>query len=246
MRRLLPALALLLSWLACAGAGPAIRVAVAANFLPVMRELAQLWEQQGRTPPLRLSSASTGALATQILHGSPFDLFLSADTLRVQMLQREGVGLERRLYAEGRLALWVLESDAASAAWLGEPRRIAIAEPRSAPYGRAAQQGLVALGCWELQEPGIVHGENIAQTFQLAAAGGLEGALIAYSQAERALDSGGSIWLLPDSLHAPILQEALLLSDSPEARACWTWLFEDPEVQRLIRGSGYRLANGKR
>lgn len=202
---------LLLTSLGPAMAGQA-HVAVAANFAPLMPALAERFERDtGHT--LVISSASTGKLYAQIVHGAPFDVFLAADDDYPHRLEREGRGVagSRFTYAVGRLALWsprpsIVDGDSAV---LKQKRfrKLAVANPRLAPYGAAAREALEKLGLWTSLQPQMVFGENIAQTYQFVASGNAELGFVAYSQVK---GKAGSHWLVPASLHSPLRQDALL------------------------------------
>lgn len=224
-------------------------VAVAANFAPVMEQLRT--EFATRTGyRLDVSIGSTGALYAQIVHGAPFDVFLSADVERVARLEREGraVAGSRFTYAVGRLALWspgrALAASPQEALARGDFRRLAIALPSVAPYGDAARAVLVRLGLWDGLQPKIVRGESIAQTYQFVATGNAELGFVALAQVIGADPS--SYWRVPADLHAPIEQQAVLLvraADNPAATAFVTFLTSEP-ARAIIRAAGYDAPEG--
>jgi molybdate transport system substrate-binding protein len=234
---------LLLFVLACSNQEKALRLAVAANFHMTAERLVSQYQQSHPDEKLELVTASTGALAAQIRQGAPFDLLLAADTLRPQKLLADGFGLEARIYAGGRLVLWLASADSSSFRdILARPLRLAIANPQTAPYGAAGRDLLAALGVWDLQAAGLVQGESISQTLQLAQLGGLDAALIAASQAAQALVFGGVIRDLPEELVQPIPQAALRLNDREASREFWNWMLESPEARRIITAEGYLAA----
>ncbi len=233
-------LLLLLFALGCSTRQQDLRLAVAANFHATARELVSRYQQDHPEIRLELITASTGALAAQIRQGAPFDLLLAADSLRPRKLLQEGFGSEVAVYAGGKLLCWQAAAEPESLRqFLETPRRLAIANPQTAPYGAAARRLLEELNVWDLQLPGLVRGENISQTLQLAQLGGLDGALIAASQAQAAREGGGSIQELPAELEEPIVQAALRLSDSAELKAFWHWMLEDETALKIIREDGY-------
>lgn len=222
-------------------------VAVAANFLEPMQALAARFESEtGHS--LKLSAGSTGRFYAQIREGAPFDLFLAADQEHPRRLQQEGLAAEPPLtYAIGRLALWsadpaLLQGDAREVLRRGAFRRLAIAKPALAPYGRAAQETLQALGLWEALRPKLVQGDSVAQAFQFVATGNAELGFVALAQVmspER--PAAGGRWLVPAELHQPIRQDALLLrrgADNPAARAAFAFL-RGAEARRRIAAFGY-------
>jgi molybdate transport system substrate-binding protein len=223
-----------------------IRVAVATNFAEVMEELAERFEAAGGNPVV-VSAASSGAHYAQIRNGAPFDVFFSADRERPELLEQEGVGVAgtRFTYAVGRLALWspdpalvdeggaVLESD--------EFRFLAIANPELAPYGAAARQLLERRGLWDGIQERLVRGQDIGQTYAFVSSGNAELGFVALSQIRRPqTEVAGSWWLVPASEHAPIEQQAVLLVDSPAARAFLDFV-RGEDATSLIRSFGYGI-----
>lgn len=242
-RRLLILAALLLPLAAAAGDA---RVAVASNFLPTLRLLAEDFASQ-TGHRLRISSASSGKLYAQILNGAPFELFLSADSLRPQRLLAEGAVADGRIgtYARGRLVLWLprrqTDAEGCRALLSSSPGlRLAMANPRTAPYGQAAWQALTALGL-EPEKMNLVFGDNVAQAWTFANSGAVDGGLVAAAQLRP--HHPGCRWLLPEKLHSPLDQQAVLLErgeDNPAAQAFFRYLF-GPTARRLIAQAGYQL-----
>jgi molybdate transport system substrate-binding protein len=232
----------------CARAGE-VTVAVAANFTQPAKALAQMLRQT-TGHAARLSFGATGAFTTQIANGAPFDVLLAADNLAVARLWKEGRAAAAPVtYAIGRLALWSAQPGLVDARGAvldgGRFDKLAIANPKLAPYGAAAMQTLQALGLAAQVAPKLVTGENIGQTYQFVASGNAQLGFIALSQAMRDGEpAGGSLWVVPENLHAPIVQDAVLLqrgADNPAARA-WMELLRSPAGQALIRGYGYGVA----
>jgi len=221
-----------------------VRIAVATNFAATMSALIERFE--ARTGQRILASAgSTGSHYAQIRNGAPFDAFFAADDERPRLLEEEGLIVpgSRFRYAVGRLALWsprpgyvdeggrVLEE--------GGFRFLAIANPDLAPYGAAARDVLVARGLWDALQPRLVRGQDIGQTYQFVATGNAELGFVAWAQlARQEPEVQGSYWLVPDSLHEPIAQEAVLLRDLPGARA-FAEFVQGPEARDIIRSHGY-------
>jgi len=222
-------------------------VAVAANFLAPMKQLAPLFEQSsGHT--LVVSSGSTGKFYAQIKNGAPFDVLLAADDETPARLMREGDAVRTQPYAIGKLALWSADpgkiDGTDSVLRSGAYTRLAIANPKLAPYGAAAMQVLDKLGLTDAVKDKSVIGENIAQTYQFVASGNAEIGFVALSQIT--LDgklTGGSAWQVPASFYAPIRQDAALLkrgADNPAAQALLDFL-KKPQAQAVIRSYGYDL-----
>lgn len=245
MKRLMVFLAGLIAGFS-AGAGE-VRVAVAANFAGPMQQIAAEFEKESGHKAL-LSSGATGKFYAQIVNGAPFDIFLAADDETPARLEREGLAVAggRFTYAVGRLVLWSAKPGVVDPAGAilaaGSFQRLAVANPKTAPYGTAAVETLRALGLLERLQARFVQGENIAQTHQFVASGNAEIGFVAVSQVFRdgAL-AGGSAWIVPERLHAPIRQDAALLArarDNPAAVALLAWLKSD-RARAIIRAAGY-------
>jgi molybdate transport system substrate-binding protein len=227
-----------------------LRVAVAANFVGTLKQLAPLFQQaHGHT--LAISAGSSGQLYAQIQHGAPYDVLLSADSERARKLEEDGLGVRgtRFTYAQGKLVLWSAKEGAnvAQAALLqrDDPPFVALADPANAPYGAAAEKVLRAL---HLLSPlraakKLVLGESVAQAYQFAASGHAACAFVALAQVQ-APDGKvpGSYWLVPSSLYGSLAQDAVLLSASKKASLAQqflTWLRRDPKALAAIRAAGY-------
>jgi len=251
-RRLTATLAMVLATL-LASAGPATateaKIAVAANFAGPARDIADAFSQ-ATGHRLTLVTGSTGKLYAQIANGAPFDALLAADDETPARLAQAGLAVAdtRFAYATGRLVLWsaqpgVVDGDGAILRE-GGFRHLAVANPKLAPYGRAAMEALAALGLDTRLAPRFVLGENIAQTHQFAASGNAELGFVALSQVARdGRLTGGSGWIVPAQLHRPIRQEAVLLAhgrDNSAARAFLDWLRGSPAAA-AIRRFGYDL-----
>lgn len=223
-------------------------IAVAANFTDVTRQLAELFEQDtGHT--IKVSFGSTGKLYAQIEHDAPFEVFLAADSKRPQLAEEKGLGVAgtRFTYASGRLVLWSptpnLFENGKQYLADGNFRHLAIANPRTAPYGLAAQQMLTGLDLWQPLQGKLVRGESISQTFQFAATGNAEAGLVALSQVRGWKDQNGTTWEVPAHYHEPIHQQVILLKkgkDNPAARAWLEFLRSDQAVE-LIKSYGYDI-----
>lgn len=230
--------------------GERVTLAVASNFKTVVDALAPAFEEASGHKVL-VSFGSSGKLFTQISQGAPFDLLLSADELRPELLVEQGLALpdSRFTYAIGKLALWSAlsrydEDDVLLDALKdGDFRRLAIANPKLAPYGLAAEQSLTALGLWDGVKGRIVMGQNIGQTFAMVATGNAELGLVALSfLLQPEMEGEGRYWEVPGDLHDPIRQDAVLLrraEDNRAARAFLAYLQSD-DARAIIRSFGYR------
>ena len=241
----------LLAVLALSLAGPAraaeLTVAVAANFIVPMQKIAAAFEQD-TGHHAALVSGSTGSFYHQISHGAPFDVLLSADDTTPRKLEKEGFAVpgSRFTYAVGKLALWSPQpgfvDEQGEVLKSGRFDRIAIANPELAPYGAAAVQTLANLGLLAQLQPKFVQGENIAQTFQFVATRNAPLGFVALSE----VFSGGRIapgsgWIVPERLHAPIRQDAVLLiraRGNPAAQALMTYL-RSAKAREISRSYGY-------
>lgn len=239
---------LLASALAWSGAvaGEA-HIAVAANFAVPARHLA---EEFGAASGhrLRLSSGSTGKFYAQIRSGAPFDVLLSADEQTPRRLEADRLAVpgSRFTYAVGRLVLWSPKPGVVDENSIRSRKfaRLAIANPRLAPYGAAAREALERLGLWDLVQPKLVQGENIAQAFQFVSSGNADLGLVALSQLEEpGKGAAGSYWLVPERYHAPLRQDAALLvrGAGNDAAGAFLAYLKSPPVRERIRAYGYEL-----
>ncbi len=228
-----------------------VTVAVAANFLAPMKAIARRFEAQSGHG-VTLVSGSSGKLYAQIRQGAPFDLFLSADREKPRSLAASGeiVADTRFTYAVGRLVLWSpgksLPDNPLDDLAGDSYRRLAVANPELAPYGRAAVEVLQSLGIARSASARLVRGENIAQTWQFVATGNADAGLVALSQIRQRSPDAATWALVPDRLHGPILQDAVLLragADSAAARALLTFLRSETALE-VIRQFGYGRPDG--
>ena len=228
-----------------------IKIAVASNFYPTMKELVTHFESitpnSDTTNNIVLISGSSGKHYAQILNGAPFDLFFSADKLRPNMLEKEDVfnNQSRFTYALGKLALWspfneYVDSDG-QVLYNDDFRFLAIANPKIAPYGIASKETLTSMNLWQDMEEKLVRGENIAQTFQFAKSGNAKLGFVSYSQILSLNSSSeGSYWLVPQDMYQPIEQQAILLKDSSLGKDFLSFIMSD-EALDIIKRNGYDL-----
>jgi len=218
-----------------------INVAVATNFYLTALALETAFESQTNYD-VSVSSGSTGQLYAQIINGAPYDIFLAADQKRPEKLVEKGLAGERFTYAIGRLVLWSRGTETPDLDTLreGDFRHLAMANPRLAPYGLAAQEVVSALGISDK----IIMGENIGQAYSLVQTGNAELGLVSLSQMRA---DTSSHWLVPSSLHTPIIQDAVFLKSgtkTPGAGAFYRFLTSD-KARDIIEASGYNLSDGK-
>lgn len=235
--------------LAAAAHADEVSIAVAANFAAPLQKIAQAFAQDTGHKAV-LSVGATGKFYAQIRNGAPFQAFLSADDETPLRLEKEGhaVAGSRFTYAIGRLVLWSPDAQLID----GRPEvlqkasftRLAIANPKLAPYGAAALQTLDKLGLAAALQPKLVQGENIAQTYQFVATGNAQLGFVALSQVMQDGQMGaGSFWLVPPSMHEAIRQDAVLLHPGKDSRAAQAFLLylRGDKARALIRASGYVL-----
>ena len=247
LRRLLTLTAALA--LSAAAQAEVVQIAVAANFTAPARALAEIF---ARTTghEAKLSFGATGAFYTQIKNGAPFDILLAADDERPIRLEKEGdtVPGSRFSYAIGQLVLWSAKpgfvDDQGAVLKGGNFNKIAMANPKLAPYGAAAVETMDKLGLAAALTPKLVTGESIGQTYNFIATGNAELGFVALAQV---LDGGklksGSMWVVPAKYHAPIIQDAVILkraAANPAAKA-WMALMRSPNTQDFIRSYGYEV-----
>lgn len=232
-----------------------VQVAVASNFLAPIQRIAAAFERE-TGHRARLSAGASGRLFAQIVNGAPYELLLSADAEIPSRLEAQGLAVagSRFTYAVGRLALWSARPgfvDARGEVLRGAGfKHLALANPRSAPYGAAAMQVLERLTLTDALRSRIVVGESVAQVQQFVASGNAELGFVALAQVWRdgALATTGSAWVVPETLHEEISQDAVLLErgrDRPAARALLAYLQGDA-ARAIIRSQGYGLAEARR
>ena len=226
-----------------------VSVAVAANFTVPMQKLAAAFEQASGHKAA-LAFGSTGRFYAQVKNGAPFQVLLAADDETPAKLEKEGLAVPgtRFTYATGRLVLWSASpgvvDDRGEVLKKPGTQKIAIADPRLAPYGAAAMETMRKLGVAQALQPRIVQGENISQAYQFVLTGNAQMGFVALSQvmADGRIEKG-STWRVPPELHAPIRQDAVVLNagkDNPAATALMAFLGSDA-ARAIIRAHGYEL-----
>ncbi len=224
-----------------------VQVAVAANFTSPMQEIAAEFTKDTGHKVL-LASGATGKLYAQIKNGAPFEVFLAADDKTPARLESEGdtVPGSRFTYAIGTLVLWSaqpgLVDDQGKVLKNSKFKHLAITNPKTAPYGAAAVAALTKLGLFDTLQSKFVTGENVSQTYQFTFTGNAELGFIALSQImTNGQSTGGSTWIVPASLHEPIRQDAVILTngkDQPAAQALVEYL-KGKKAAAIIQSYGY-------
>lgn len=230
----------------------ALLVGAAANLTQVLDPLAAAFREEHPGAQVELVLGASGTLYAQIRHGAPLDVFLSADTEYPKRLADAGLADPKTLvvFARGRLAFWstrhAFEGCSLESA-LRDPtlKRIAYANPATAPYGVAARRVLERVGLWDPCPFQLVTGENIAQTAQFVESGNADAGFVALSLLRSPkLKTRGSYLLVPESWHEPLEHAAVLTvrgSTRPEARAFLGFL-STPRARRILADFGYETA----
>ena len=224
-------------------------VAVAANFTAPMQKIAAQFERETGHKAI-LSFGATGTSYAQIRNGAPFQVLLSADDTTPAQLEKDGLGVSgsRFTYAIGKLVLWSKQTnfvdDKGEVLKSGKFDRLALADPKLAPYGAAAIEAMTKMGLQSQLAPKVVQGENISQAFQFIATENAQLGFVALSQvfADGKI-SEGSAWVVPANLYAPIRQDAILLSKSKDDAAALALLsyLKGDKAKAVIRSFGYDL-----
>lgn len=224
-----------------------VSVAVASNFTAPMQAIAEAFAQD-TGHKAELSFGATGKFYAQINHGAPFDVLLAADDKTPAKIATEGKGVadSRFTYAIGKLVLWSKQAnyvdDKGDVLKRTDWQHIAVANPKLAPYGLAAEQTLAQLNVLNSVRPKFVQGENIGQTYQFVASGNAPLGFVALSQVMKdGKITEGSAWIVPADMHAPIRQDAIVLNtgkDNAAASALMEYLKGD-KARAIITAYGY-------
>jgi molybdate transport system substrate-binding protein len=225
-----------------------VLVAVAANFVPPFREIAIEFERTtGHN--VQVAAGSSGNFYSQIKNGAPFDVFFSADNERPKLLGEEGFGVKdsRFTYAIGRLVLWSPNAGlikGEETLRFKQYKRLAMANPKTAPYGVAAIEAMQKLELWEGIQSQIVIGESLGQTMGFIESGNAQLGFVALSQVmDPKIKGKGSRWDVPTNLHEPIKQDVILLTKgqiNPAAKALMEFM-GSPQAKAIIERYGYEL-----
>jgi len=233
-------------------AGQSLTIAAASDLQAVFPEIAGRFERQSGTKTT-VSFGSSGNFFAQIQNGAPFDLFFSADVNYPRQLIAAGHADQDSLYeyASGRLVVWTRKDSGIdiSRGLLSlldaRVRRIAIANPQLAPYGRAAQAALKQAGVFDAVQSKLVRGENISQTAQLADSGNAQVGLIALSLAlGPVLQASGRYVEIPETAHPPLEQAAVIVSGARNKTAAKAFVafLQRPETNQLLQRFGFTPA----
>lgn len=240
------------------GAAPsgALRVAAAADLKFAMEVLIDQFGRQNPTVPVRVTYGSSGNFYSQLLNRAPYDLYFSADIFYPQKLLEQDLALKDsfRTYAVGRMALWTredshLDLDRLGISALTQPqvRRIAIANPRHAPYGRAAEAVLRHFGVYQAVQSKLIYGENVVQAAQFVDAGAAQLGVIALSLAlAPRMQSAGRHWEIPPTAYPRMEQGAVILkwAQDPVRARLFLAFVTGAEGRRILKDCGFDLPGG--
>jgi molybdate transport system substrate-binding protein len=227
-----------------------VAVAAASNLKPALEELGAAFEAANPGVRVSVTLGASGALLAQARNGAPFDLFLSADREYPRKAIEAGLAADEVVYAIGRLVVWApagsrLDLERKGLAALADPalEKLAIANPRVAPYGRAAEAALRAAGIFDAVKDRLVLGQNVSQAAQFARSGAADAALLPASLMALPELRGGKILEIPPATHPPLEQSAVVLRGAREPALARTFLsfLTGPRGRAILGRSGYTL-----
>ncbi|HEY9381755.1 MAG TPA: molybdate ABC transporter substrate-binding protein [Burkholderiales bacterium] len=227
-------------------------IAAASDLKFALEEVAKAYEQTSGQK-LRFVFGASGNLTRQIAQGAPFDLFLSADEQYVFDLHKQGLTVDEGvLYAIGHVVLFVPKGspikvdakleDLKRAIDDGRLKKLSIANPEHAPYGRAARAVLQSAGLWDKVQDKLVLGENVSQAAQYAASGATQAGLFALSLAVTPnYRQAGSYVVLPEAWHPPLRQRMVLLKRAGEGARSFKTYLQQPAARGILKTYGFAL-----
>tara|TARA_B110000495_G_scaffold112747_1_gene97615 strand:+ start:770 stop:1546 length:777 start_codon:yes stop_codon:yes gene_type:complete len=216
-----------------------LRIGVASNFRSTLEQIATGFEL-AHNIEVEVSAASTGALFAQVKSGAPFDILFAADSIRPALLESEGHTRLRRTYAYGQLVFWTPGKPANETTLKRYKGTMAIANPRHAPYGKAATDTLELM---QVKSHRVVYGTNIAQAFNFVRTGNAPAGLIALSQIKYLNVPTIEFWVIPPESYAPIEQQLVVLENASMNAELFVAYTFDPGTIRLIEKSGYLVSD---
>jgi len=229
-----------------------LRIAVASNFYHTIKLIKAAY-QKIYPVKIDLISGSTGKLFAQIQHGAPYDIFLAADVIRPEKLEQSGftVAATRNTYAIGQLVFYSKTkavNDINAIIKSMDYQKIAIANPKTAPYGNAAVETLKSLNLYQTIKTKLVFGENIAQTFQFVQSASADYGFVALAQIKALNERNdkkeqGNYAIIPHNLYAPVKQQLVLLKSSNSKKRAMNFLrfMKLDSTKTIIKNQGYTL-----
>ncbi len=221
-----------------------LTIGVAANFILAFRELSQSFEKI-TSVTVEATYTSSGNLYGQIINGAPYDLFLSADEARPQRLFNEGLAETPFVYARGKVVLWALDKelckirDWREVLMVSKVKRVAIANPETAPYGAASAAALKAVSLWSVVEPRLVFAQNIAQVFQYAHTGSVDAGFCAFSSVFSGQGKEGCYFLVNQA--PDVIQAACIFKRTKNRKAAKSFeaFLNSSEAEKIKTKYGY-------
>lgn len=226
-----------------------INIAAAADLKFAMDEIIEGFNREHAGNQIQATYGSSGRFHAQIRQGAPYDMFFSADIAFPRELAKSGLAAsEVKPYGFGRIVLWSSSMNAArmTLATLNDPKieRLAIANPKHAPYGKRAEEALRAAALWEKLQPKLVFGENISQTAQYVQSGNAQIGVIALSLAlSPELAKKGGYYLIPENLHAPLEQGYIITkrgADKPLVKKFEQYI-DSKKARSVMSRYGFKL-----
>ncbi len=223
-----------------------IQVAVASNFIATMKELIAKFEINSEHK-IKLSTGSSGKIFAQIAQGAPYDVFFSADQSKPEKLATLGFGINesRFTYAKGKLVLWSNKDDyevSKSVLLAGNYKKIALANPRLAPYGMAAKDVINHFNITNKTKNKLIQGENISQVYQFIETKNVDLGFVALSQMKSSQNSGKqNYWLIPQHIYTPIKQDLIVLRRTKKMSIVneFVTFIKSQEGKDIIKHYGY-------
>ena len=224
-----------------------LRIASAANFYPTLKKIAQAYEKETHHK-ISIIRGSTGKLYAQIMRGAPYDIFFSADSTRIEKLVTLNKTLEYTngfssfVYANGKIVLWkpaaINHAQLEKILFKGNFNTLAIANPKTAPYGRASVEALKNLHIYDKVKNKLVYGENIAQVMQFVQSGGADIGIVAKSYVKDDV-----AWVIQNQYYSPIRQSVAILKQSTKVAVAKDFLdyINQSKIKKLIINDGYDI-----
>jgi molybdate transport system substrate-binding protein len=220
---------------------PPLTIVAASDLKFAMEELIREFFKE-RPTEIRVAYGSSGNFYSQLLNGAPADLYFSADVFYPRKLVEQRVAHSEFIYGVGRLVLWARDREIQGIEALRDAavQKVAIANPKHAPYGRAAEEAMRRLGVYDAVAPKLVYGENIAQTLQFVESGAAQIGIVALSLA---IPAGGRYWEIPQEAYTRLEQGGVILNwaqDRPAADAFRRFVL-GPRGRAVLERYGFHL-----
>ena len=227
-----------------------LTLAVAANFRDPMNEIIRAFRKENPDIAVRPVFGSSGSLYQQISHNAPFDIYFSANTRYPDELFKQGRACDTpKIYALGKLILWSRDQQVDNGMKVLKDkniRKIAIANPDLAPYGKGAVESLRHAGIYEVVQNKLVIADNIAQAAQFTISGNADAGLLAYSQLySPAINGKGSYYVIPENYYNPIQQAVVVVCSDKKNTAAVQFMdyMKSKTAEKIILRYGYGLGN---